>query len=255
MTLVAAGVHAGYSADPVLRGVDLEPQGRAITAIIGPNGAGKSTLLRCLAGLLRPRSGSVTLDGRDLRTLGRAEVARRIAVVPQMSETIFPFTVREIVGLGRLARLGAFALATRTDAEAVERAIVDLELVPLGDRRIDTLSGGERQRTVLAMALAQEPRVLLLDEPTVHLDPAHQRSTLDHIRRIARERGLVCVAVLHDLNLVGALCDRVVVLDRGRVVADGIPGEVIRAATIDAVFGPGLVVGERAGVPYVLPAR
>lgn len=255
MRLVAAGVHAGYSADLVLLGIDLEPLGGALTALVGPNGAGKSTLLRCLAGLLRPRSGSVILDGRDLRTFGRTEIARRIAVVPQMSDTIFPFTVREIVGLGRLARLGALALATAKDADAVERAIVDLELGPLAARRIDALSGGERQRTVIAMALAQDPQVLLLDEPTVHLDPAHQRSTLDHIGRIARERGLICVAVLHDLNLVGALCDRVVVLDRGRVVADGQPIQVIRAATIDAVFGPGLVVGERAGIPFVLPQR
>ena len=255
MTLVARGLVAGYSGDPVLRGVDLELRPGALTALIGPNGAGKSTLLRCLAGLIRPTAGRVLLDGEDVSALGRGTIARRVAVVPQMSETIFPFTVREIVGLGRVARLGPLARASVSDALAVERAIAELELRALATRRIDTLSGGERQRAVLAMALAQEPRVLLLDEPTVHLDPAHQRSTLDHIRRLAHDRGLICVAVLHDLNLASALCDRMLVLDRGRIVGDGAPGAVVTAATIERVFGTGLEVGERAGVPFVLPSR
>jgi iron complex transport system ATP-binding protein len=254
MSLVAWGLVAGYGARPVLRGVDLDLETGGLTAVIGPNGAGKSTLVRCLSGVLRPASGRVVFDGVDLRTLDRGAVARLIAVVPQMSETIFPFSVREIVALGRVARLGAFARATAQDAAAVERAIADLELGPLADRRIDMLSGGERQRAVLAMALAQEPRVLLLDEPTVHLDPAHQRSALALIRRLARERGLIGMAVLHDLNLAAALCDRVVVLDAGRIVADGAPGDVITAATIANVFGPDLVVGERDGVRFVLPA-
>jgi len=255
MTLVTSGLAAGYPSRPVLSGIDLEIHPRALTAIVGPNGAGKSTLLRALAGLIRPAAGRVALDGRDLRGLGRGEIARLIAVVPQMSETIFPFTVREIVALGRVARLGAFGRPRAADGAAVDRALRELDLDALATRRIDSLSGGERQRTVLAMALAQEPRVLLLDEPTVHLDPAHQRSTLGRIGRLARERGLTAVAVLHDLNLVGALCDRVVVIDDGRVVADGTPAEVMSPTTVKAVFGDGLVVGERAGVPFVLPSR
>ena len=255
MTLEEVGLTAGYGRDPVLRDLSLTLHAGALTALIGPNGAGKSTLLRCFAGLLRPTAGRVLLEGDDLCALGREAIARRIAVVPQMSETIFPFTVREIVGLGRIARLGALARATAEDAAAVDRAIGDLGLGGLATRRIDTVSGGERQRAVLAMALAQEPRVLLLDEPTVHLDPAHQRSTLDHIRRLAHVRGLMCVAVLHDLNLASAMCDRVVVIDHGRVVADGAPSEVVDEATIQEVFGAGLAVGERAGVPFVVPER
>jgi iron complex transport system ATP-binding protein len=255
MTLSAAGVVAGYGSRTVLHGVDLDLEPGVLTAIIGPNGAGKSTLLRCLAGLLRPSGGRVLLDGHDLRGLDRGTIARRIAVVPQMSETIFPFTVREIVGLGRVARLGVLARVTALDTAAVDRAIAELDLTGLATRRIDTLSGGERQRAVLAMALAQEPRVLLLDEPTVHLDPAHQRSALDHIRRLVQDRELTCVAVLHDLNLASAMCERVVVVDGGRVAADGDPTTVIDAPTIASVFGPGLVVGERGGVPFVLPAR
>lgn len=236
-----------------MRGVDLALARGSLVALVGPNGAGKSTLLRCLAGLVRPSAGRVTLDGIDLRTLGRAAIARRVAVVPQAFETIFPFTVREVVALGRTARLGLLALPGRVDAAAVDRAIAELDLGALADRSLDALSGGERQRAVLAMALAQDGDVLLLDEPTVHLDPAHQRATLELVSRLARARGLVALAVLHDLNLAAALCDRVVALARGRVVADGPPIGVLDAPTVAAVFGPGLDVGTRGGVPFVLP--
>ncbi len=251
--LLAEGLRAGYGRREVLRVIDLALRSGEVVAVVGPNGAGKSTLLRCLAGLIRPSAGRVTLDGIDLRSLGRAAIARRIAVVPQVFETLFPFTVREIVGLGRTARLGRLGIPRAEDARAVDRAIAELDLAALADRPIDTLSGGERQRAVLAMALAQEADVLLLDEPTVHLDPAHQRETLDLVRSLARGRGLVVAAVLHDLNLAGALCARVVVLDGGRVVRDGPPAAVLDAPTVGQVFGAGLEVGERAGVPYVLP--
>src|SRR5205814_1356064 len=157
-----------------------------------------------LAGLLRPKVGSVSLDGQDLASVSRSQVARRIAVVPQIFDTLFPFTVREVVALGRTARLGAFGRASADDVAAVERAIDELELGALAGRRIDRLSGGERQRAVLAMALAQETAVLLLDEPTVHLDPGHQPATLELLRELARRRQLAVGAVLHDLNLASA---------------------------------------------------
>lgn len=253
--LAAEKLRAGYGWRRVLDGVDVGFEAAMLTAIVGPNGAGKSTLLRCLAGLVVPTAGRVTIDGVDLLTLDRASIARRIAVVPQATETIFPFTVREIVALGRTARLGPLATPRAADVAAVDRALDDLDLRPLADRRIDEVSGGERQRAVLAMALAQEGDVLLLDEPTVHLDPAHQRGTLELIRRLARWRSVAALAVLHDLNLASALADRVIVMDAGRVVADGPPLDVVSAATVAAVFGPGLVVGTRDGVPFVLPER
>lgn len=254
-SLAAEGLRAGYAAADVLRGVDLELEAGVVTALVGPNGAGKSTLLRCLAGLLPPRSGRVLLDRADLRELDRAAIARRIAVVPQSFETIFPFTVREVVALGRSARLGLFGLPSRADAAAVERTIAELDLTELAGRALDEISGGERQRTVLAMALAQDGGVLLLDEPTVHLDPAHQRDTLELVRRITRSRSLVTVAVLHDLNLAAVMCDRVVVLQAGAIVAAGPPSEVLDVATVTGVFGSGLDVGVRDGVPFVLPGR
>ena len=251
--LVAQGLRAGYRDRDVLRGVDLVVDSGDLVALVGPNGAGKSTLLRVLAGLLRPAAGSVTVDGVELFSLDRGAVARRIAVVPQVFETLFPFTVREIVALGRTARLGPIGLLGSDDAAAVTRALEELSSSELADRRIDRISGGERQRAVLAMALAQETDVLLLDEPTAHLDPAHQHATLEHLARLARDRRLAVVAVLHDLNLASALASRAVVLADGAVVRDGDPREVITAQLVREVFGAGLSVVTHGGRPFVLP--
>lgn len=252
MTLTATGVVAGYGGRDVLHGIDLEIR-PGLCAIVGPNGAGKSTLVRALAGVLAVRAGTVALDGTDLRTLSRGAIARRIAVVPQVFDTLFPFTVREIVMLGRTARLRAFARPSAADRVAVEGALSLLELGDLAERRIDTLSGGERQRAVLAMALAQETEVLLLDEPTVHLDPGHQRATLALARDLARSKGIAIAAVLHDLNLAAALAERIVIVDEGRVVADGAPGAVLTQRTVERVFGPGLRVLEDQVPPAILP--
>ena len=250
--LVARAVEAGYGARRVLRGVDLALSSGGLIALVGPNGAGKSTLLRALAGLIRLSAGAVLLDGVDVMTRSRAALASRIAVVPQTFDTLFPFTVREIVGLGRSARLGLFARPTAADAGAVERAIAEQELGPLGDRRVDALSGGERQRVVLAMALAQEASVLLLDEPTAHLDPSHQRGVLLRVGELARTRGVITLAVLHDLNLA-ARAARVVVIDGGVIVADGPPATALAADVVSRVFGDGLAVSQVGDRTVVLP--
>jgi iron complex transport system ATP-binding protein len=252
--LVASGIRAGYGDREVLRGVDLAARDGELVALVGPNGAGKSTLLRVLAGLLRPTAGSVAIDGADVLAMDRGAVARRVAVVPQVFETLFPFTVREIAALGRTARLGAFGSLGAEDRRAVDRALAELGSAELADRRIDRISGGERQRAVLAMALAQESEALLLDEPTAHLDPAHQRATLELVARLARDRRLAVVAVLHDLNLASALASRIVVLKDGVVVSEGDPREVLTAALVAQVFGAGLNVVTHGGRPFVLPA-
>ncbi len=251
--LVATGIRAGYRDRLVLDGCDASVRAGALVAVVGPNGAGKSTLLRVLAGLLRPSGGAVHIDGADLASLSRAEIARRVAVVPQLFDTLFPFTVREVVALGRTARLRAFGRLSPTDTAAVERALGALGLGALADRRIDHVSGGERQRAVLAMALAQETGALLLDEPTVHLDPGHQLATVGLLRRLASERGLAVLAVMHDLNLA-ALADRVVVLAAGRVVRAGAPAEVIDERMVREVFGPGWRVRHDGDRPVVSPA-
>ncbi|MEK6208498.1 MAG: ABC transporter ATP-binding protein [Chloroflexota bacterium] len=252
-SLAATAVTAGYGSRVVLHECSFSIGAGEIVAVVGPNGAGKSTLLRVLAGLLRPTAGTVALDGQTLTRMSRSALARRIAVVPQIFDTLFPFTVREVVALGRTARLGAFGRASADDVVAVDRAIDELELGPLATRRIDRLSGGERQRAVLAMALAQETEVLLLDEPTVHLDPAHQIATLELIRALAARRELAVCAVLHDLNLASSFASRIVVIADGRVAREGSPVEVLRADLVRAVFGDGLEVVARDGHPAVLP--
>ena len=251
--LAATAVTAGYGPRVALRDCSFVIGSGEMLAVVGPNGAGKSTLLRVLAGLLRPTAGTVALDDQDLREMARSALARRIAVVPQIFDTLFPFTVREVVALGRTARLGAFGRASTDDAVAVERAIGELELDSLAARRIDQLSGGERQRAVLAMALAQETDVLLLDEPTVHLDPGHQLATLELLRDLGTRRQLAVCAVLHDLNLASAFASRIVAIRDGRIIRDGTPLEVIHPDLVTAVFGDGLEVVARDGRPAVLP--
>jgi iron complex transport system ATP-binding protein len=252
-TLNATAVTAAYGPRVVLHECSFAIGSGEIVAIVGPNGAGKSTLLRVLAGLLHPGTGVVALDGHDVRTMSRSALARRIAVVPQIFDTLFPFTVREVVALGRTARLGAFGRASADDLAAVERAIGELELESFASRRIDRLSGGERQRAVLAMALAQETDVVLLDEPTVHLDPGHQLATLELLRLLASRRRLAVCAVLHDLNLASAFATRIVAMSDGRIVREGTPLEVLETDLIKAVFGEGLEVVARDGHPAVLP--
>ena len=250
--IVAEGISAGYRGRLVLHDVDLGVNAGEVVALIGPNGAGKSTLLRVLAGLLRPTAGRVTLAGDDVHALDRRTAARRIAVVPQVFDTLFPFTVREVVALGRTPHHGTLGVFGAADATAVDGSLRALGASDLADRRIDRVSGGERQRAVLAMALAQEPRVLLLDEPTAHLDPAHQLATLALVRDLARERRLAVLAILHDANLA-ALADRVAVLVDGRVVRDAAPADALTPDLVADVFGPAWAVMHRDGRPVVVP--
>ncbi len=251
--LRAKALTIAYGAHVVLQEVDLVARGGEAIAMVGPNGAGKTTLLRGLSRIVAPRTGAVTLDGRDLRTLSRGSIARRIAVVPQVSETMFPFTLREIVALGRTARLSRLGTAHACDAAAIQRALALTGLLALADSRIDRVSGGERQRAVLAMALAQETDVLLLDEPTTHLDPSHQRAILAHVRELAVRAGMLVIAVLHDLTLASAFASRVLVIHGGRIARDGPPGEALDGATVAEVFGPGLEVMRDADRVLVVP--
>ncbi|MGH2500148.1 MAG: ABC transporter ATP-binding protein [Candidatus Limnocylindria bacterium] len=249
--LEARDVRVGYGERTVLRGVDLTLRAGERLALIGPNGSGKTTLLRTLAGTLRSE-GEIRVAGAPLRSLDARERARRIAVVPQTFATGFAYTAGEIVRLGRTPYLGAFGRSSPADRAAVRRALAETGCAALADRLFGELSGGERQRVVLAMALAQEPVVLLLDEPTVHLDPAYQRVVLEIIRDLARERAIGALVVLHDLNLA-SLCDRVIALADGRIVREGTPAEVLEETTLGSLYGPTLTVGRLDGRPFVLP--
>ncbi len=252
--LEATGVAFAYGGRAVLADVDLTLAPGELLGLIGPNGSGKTTLVRILAGLLAPSAGTVRVDGKALGSFRRMELARRLAVVPQDVTIEFPFTALEVVLMGRAPHLGALGFP-RTHDLAVARAAMDrLDVAGLDDRPLDRLSGGERQRVLLARALAQEPDVLLLDEPTTHLDLKHQAGVHDVVRALGRERGVGTISVLHDLNLAAMYCDRLVLLAGGRVAASGAPMDVLTADRLSAAYGTDVAVGwNEATGPVVLP--
>jgi iron complex transport system ATP-binding protein len=247
-------VSFAYGARPALERVSFSARAGEFVGLLGPNGAGKSTLVRLVAGLLAPSAGSVRLAGLAPHVAPRRAVARVCALVPQEPRVSWPFTVREAVMMGRAPRQGLLALPDRFDRGAVEGALEACDLVHLASRRLDALSGGERRRVFFARALAQEPRVLLLDEPTAFLDLAHQVAVM-RMAQVAARAGLCVVAVLHDLNLAAAACDRLVVLAGARVVAEGKPSDVLTADRVREVWSVPVWRGENAttGTPVVHP--
>lgn len=225
-----------YGERPAVRDVSLALHRGRISGLLGPNGSGKSTVLRLAAGLLVPRAGEVRLDGQDLRGMERGAIARRIAVAPQQAPMPEAFTGWEVAMAGRTPYLGLLRGATMADEAIVSRALALAGAEELADRRVGELSGGERQRLVLARALAQEPEVLLLDEPTTHLDLPHQIDFLDLVLRFAREGDLAVLVVFHDLNLASTYCDEIALMRGGAVVTRGEPGDVLTPGWIEAVY-------------------
>jgi iron complex transport system ATP-binding protein len=221
----------------VLRGVDLELPAGDLVALLGANGSGKTTLLRLISGAIAPDAGEVQLGGRAVRDWDRRALAQRVAVLPQQLDLPDGFRVAELVEMGRAPHASRLFGSTAEDERAIHQALTDADCLELADRYPHELSGGERQRVLVAMALAQEPELLLLDEPTLHLDLAHQVSLLSSIHRLRAQRGLTVLAVLHDLNLAAAFAPRAVVLDGGVVAADGDPREVLSPALVARAFG------------------
>jgi cytidylate kinase len=224
-----------------LDGVTMHIEPGEFVGVIGPNGAGKTTLLRAISGVVPLHAGSVRVDGRDVARLTPRERARLVAVVPQVEGPPAGFTVREAVGMGRTPHLGRWGGGGAADRAAVEQALRRTRLEELEGRLVETLSGGERQRVLIARALAQEARVLLLDEPTAHLDVAVQLEIMELLAGLPPS-GLTLVAALHDLNLAAAFCARVLLLDRGRVVADGTPEAVLTGALLAPVYAAEFLV-------------
>ncbi|MFL5303345.1 MAG: ABC transporter ATP-binding protein [Anaeromyxobacteraceae bacterium] len=254
MIVEVAGASFSYGGTRVVDDVSFTAGEGELVGLLGPNGAGKSTLVRLVAGLLAPDEGSVRLAGLDPHAAPRRTVARACALVPQEPRAPARFTVREVVMMGRAPHQGLLALAGRFDRGAVDGAIAACDLAHLAGRRLDALSGGERRRVFFARALAQEPRVLLLDEPTAFLDLAHQVMAM-RMARLAARGGLSVIAVLHDLNLAAAWCDRLVVMSAGKVVADGAPSDVLTPERVEAVWGVPVWRGAHgaSGAPIVLP--
>jgi len=245
----------GYGKKPLLYNVSLQVRKGEMVGLLGPNGSGKTTLLRLISGLFHPQQGRVLLEGRDLQQWGRRGAAQRIAVVPQELHIPFAFTVEHMVSLGRTPFVKPF-LGERTphDQAIVEDALQAAGVVPFADRIFNELSGGERQRVMIAMALAQEPSLLLLDEPTSHLDIKYQIETLELVQRLNRERGVTVIAAMHDLNLASRYFSRLLLFQRG-IVADAGPAEVLEPGLLSRVYGVDVRVGILRGAKHlsVLP--
>lgn len=254
-TLEAIDLEAGHGRTLVVPALSLRFEPGTVTALVGPNGSGKSTLLLTLARVLRRRGGEVLLDGRPLTEHTSVEVARRLGVLPQTAAVPTGARVREVVEQGRYPQLGAWAMLRRRDDTAITRALELTGLTALADRRLDSLSGGERQRAWIAMTLAQQTSVLLLDEPTTYLDVRHQVDLMRLVERLRDQHGVTVVMVLHDLNQAARHADRVVALRDGRVRADGPPSEAITVEMLREVFEVDAVVvpDPLTGRPHFVP--
>lgn len=254
--LSAREITAGYGRrQSVLEGVTFQARPGELIGIVGPNGSGKTTLVKALSRALRPLSGQVMLDGRDIWSLSAQAFARKVAVVPQDITVLFDLTVLEMTMLGRHPHLGRLRLENSRDEDLALRCLAQVGADHLATRPVGQISGGERQRVIIARALAQEPSVLLLDEPTSSLDISHQSQTLSLVSSLADERGLAVVAVLHDLNLAAAWCQKLVALQDGRIAAEGAPVEVLTEANLARIWQTHMWVRRNptTGRPFVLP--
>jgi iron complex transport system ATP-binding protein len=226
----------GYKNKAVLADVSLAVEKGEMLAILGPNGSGKTTLLRILSGVLAA-TGEVKANGKAIRTYGRRELSRLFAVVPQESPLTFPYTVAEIVLMGRASHHNPLAFESEEDRDVARKSMELTDVLSFGDRYLHELSGGEKQRVIIARALAQEPEILLLDEPSAFLDLKHQVHILEILRRLNREHKLTIIAALHDLNLAALFFPRLVMLQDGRIYRDGSPKEVLTEETIEEIYG------------------
>lgn len=255
MALTFDNVSAGYYKRQVLHNITLEFQPGHVSALIGPNGAGKSTLIKAASGVLPLSQGRVRVNGHDISKLNHANRAKLISVIPQARNLPPAFTVFEVVQMGRTAYTGWFGQFSHTDADIIEYSMKRTDTFSLADRRIGELSGGEAQRVLLARAISQQASVMLLDEPTTHLDIQYQVNLLDMIVKLAREDHLAVVLAIHDLNLVSRYADRVVLLVEGRVQAAGLPADVLNPEILTQGYHLEMNVIQMEGSnhPVILP--
>lgn len=243
----------GYNGAEVLRGVSLRVEPGEIVSVIGPNGSGKTTLLRCMNKILKPSRGAVSVQGKDLASIGLRELSRTIATVHQSEVDTFPFTVFDTVLMGRRPHIG-WRVSGR-DLEVVSEVMHRLKLDELRNRCVDELSGGERQRVLIARALAQEPSVMLLDEPTSNLDPRHQLEVFELITDLAVRRRIAIICAIHDLHLAARFSHTIVMLKGGRVAASGPPERVITVSNLRSVYGIEAFVCNNGGCLHVVPRK
>ena len=254
-TLTAESLRIGYVEQVVIQNLGVTIQEGQITALVGPNGSGKSTLLKTLARLIKPMNGAVYLDGRAISQLPTAEVARRLAILPQGPSAPPTLTVSELVEQGRFPHAGPLRMLRRQDHQAIDEALQLTGMTNFAQRRLDNLSGGERQRAWIALALAQATPILLLDEPTTFLDIGHQLEVLSLVQSLNRERNMTIVLVLHDLNQAAQYAHRMIVMQRGAIVADGEPAATLTQTLLADVFRvrAHIVADPESGAPVCLP--
>jgi iron complex transport system ATP-binding protein len=251
--LTITNLHFRYGETIVLRGVDLSIGAGEVVSLVGPNGAGKSTLLKCVNRILSPSEGRIELDGRDTADYRRRDLARAVAFVPQQAGPAMSLPVVDMIGLGRAPHRGYNTAAY--DRSVVLDVVEKLNLQSLAFRLFGELSGGERQRVLIARALAQEGRLMLLDEPTTALDLRHQLEMMMIVRSVASERGIAALIAIHDLALASRFSDRLVMLGGGKVQVQGGWKDVLTTSHLEAVYGVSAVVGTDQGMPYVIPTR
>ena len=257
LIISARGISFRYpgAGSAAVDGVDLDLGAGELVGVVGPNGSGKTTLLRLLLGVLKPERGSVTIQDREAVAWDRRALARLVGVVVQREEPAFPLRASQAVELGRYPYLSPFGAPSAADRAAVERALARADVQHLSDRWVATLSGGEWQRVRVARALAQEPRALILDEATANLDIRHEMEVFELMGELVREQGLGVLMVTHHVNLAARFVDRVIVLDRGRVVAAGAPREALTRDVMERVFQWPVAMTDWQGIPQMVPLK
>lgn len=246
---------AGYDGKTIIKGVSLSVQRGEIVSILGPNGAGKTTLLRCIEGILSPSFGSILINGKRLKELNEKERGTIIASVPQIHRPIFPFKVIEVVLMGRNPYISGYSTPSKKDYEIAETVIKEVGINELKDRYYTELSGGELQLTLIARALAQEPEIILFDEPTAHLDFRNQLIILSIIKKIVKEKKISVLMVLHDPNLAMLYADTVFLMEKGHIIASGIPFDIITCENIKRLYGFDVEIVSSNGRRFILPPK
>jgi iron complex transport system ATP-binding protein len=244
----------GYGKETIIKEISFEIKRGEFLGIIGPNGSGKSTLLRLMSRVLSPQKGKILFEGKDISAMELKKLCQKIAFVPQDTLINFSFSVWEIVLMGRIPHLKRLQLETKKDFEITENSLLLTDSLHLRDKKIDQLSAGERQRIIIAKSLTQEPILLFLDEPTSHLDIGHQIQILDLLKRLNQKKGLTVVMVLHDLNLASEYCNRLILLDEGKIYKQGNPFEVLNYQNIEKVYKTVVVVDKNpiSSNPYIV---
>jgi iron complex transport system ATP-binding protein len=253
LVIDARNINFSYAAQPVIENVSFAIDEAQIVAVIGPNGSGKTTLLKIINGTLFPNTGQMLIDGKETGRWPRKEIAQKVAIVPQETATIFPFYAEEIVLMGRFPHLGRYSFEDKKDYKTVHEAMEKTDTLAFADRRFSELSAGERQRVLIARALAQEPKILLLDESTVFLDLKHQVQFLALLQQLNTAQKLTVMFVTHDINLAAQNADRIILLYSGKIYAIGKPAEVVTAANIKEVYDVDVLVDQnpQSGLPRV----